>query len=494
MQRADCIKRFKCFTDVSYVVELGVPKGDWYTGRVQYEFKVIEKPTGQDLFFDFRGVKIGKYVINGQDALAGGQNLFNNHHVAIPTALLKVGEVNKISMFILNKYRSDGCGFHNFIDQEDKRQYLYTQFEPGHAHWFFPLFDQPDLKATWQLSVKVDGDWTAISNEAEVEDAGKVQALDQAVDEAKAVFGDEAVKFNEPKTFIFNTSFKISTYLYAFVAGPFGYHEKITEGMPPMRIYARQSLVADVDHERMFMVTQCGIEFYEVFFGRKYPFRKYDQVFVPEHNYGAMENVGCVTYNENYIYRGETPTLAKRLRFSITNLHELAHMWFGNLVTMKWWNDLWLNESFATFMSFLVMSKSAKLQEYHGTCWVTFNQYKFWGISTDQLSSTHSICTECNDTDEAESMFDGISYGKGSAFLKQFFNIIGYEVMSKGLHAYFEKHAWGNTTLPDFVGCMAEAYKQSGDKSLGADFDLAEWCDTWLNTSGINVLEPILDV
>ena len=185
-----------------------------------------------------------------------------------------------------------------------------------------------------------------------------------------------------------------------------------------MRIYARQSLVADVNHEEMFNVTEAGMSFYKDFFGQPYPFRKYDQVFVPEHNFGAMENVGCVTYNENYMYRGQTPTLAKRLRFSITNLHELAHMWFGNLVTMTWWNDLWLNESFATFMSFLAMSRSPRLEHYHATCWVTFLQYKFWGVSKDCLSSTHPICCEIVATDQADSLFDGISYGKGSAFLK----------------------------------------------------------------------------
>jgi len=172
-----------------------------------------------------------------------------------------------------------------------------------------------------------------------------------------------------------------------------------------------------------------------------------------------MENVGCVTYNENYLYRGENPTTAKLLRFSITNLHELAHMWFGNLVTMTWWNDLWLNESFATFMSFLAMAKSDRIKQYHPTLWNTFLQYKFWGISTDMLSSTHPICCEIDATDQAEALFDGISYGKGSAFLKQFYNILGYETMSKGLAKYFATYEWKNTTLPDFVNCLDEAYK-----------------------------------
>ena len=185
-----------------------------------------------------------------------------------------------------------------------------------------------------------------------------------------------------------------------------------------------------------------------------------------------MENVGCVTYNESYLYRGEIKTLAKRLNFSITNLHELAHMWFGNLVTMTWWNDVWLNESFATFLSFLAMSKSPKLEYYHATCWVAFLGDKFWGLSKDCSSSTHPICCEVVATDQAQSLFDGISYGKGSAFLKQLYNILGYETMSAGLHIYFDKHQWGNTTLSDFVSCLTKAYERSGDRSLGENFDL----------------------
>lgn len=179
-----------------------------------------------------------------------------------------------------------------------------------------------------------------------------------------------------------------------------------------------------------------------------------------------MENVGLVTYNENYMFRGETPSLAKRLRFANTNLHELSHMWFGNLVTMKWWNDLWLNEAFATFTAHVAESSAPELDYFHSTTWVTFLQYKFWGISTDQLSSTHPIKCEILQTDQAETLFDGISYGKGASFLKQFYNLVGRESFVKGLHLYFDKYSWSNTELSDFVGCMQDAFDQIGDKSL----------------------------
>jgi len=364
--------------------------------------------------------------------------LFRDHHVHIPTTHLKVGEVNHLELSILNKYRKDGVGLHSYVDPTDNLQYLYTQFEADFAHYVFPCFDQPDLKAVWTLSVLTEEEWAVISNEHDKLVEERAASLNEAVAQASALFKDSAdLALQKPKAHIFRESDRISTYIYAIVAGPFGFYERNTEGLPPMRIYARSSLLKDVNHELMFNVTESGMWFYKDFFGIAYPFRKYDQIFVPEHNYGAMENVGAVTYNEAYMYRGETPTLAKLLRFSITNLHELAHMWFGNLVTMKWWNDLWLNESFATFMSFLAMSRGPTIEQFHSTCWVTFLQYKFWGISTDQLSSTHPICTEIVSTDQAESLFDGISYGKGSAFLKQFYNILGFETMSKGLHLYF---------------------------------------------------------
>ena len=245
-----------------------------------------------------------------------------------------------------------------------------------------------------------EGDWTVIANEAAVEESKEVE---EECGRVASMFQETAsTEPSNKKQVRFNESFRISTYLYAIVGGPFAFHERPErqeEGFPLMRIYARQSLINDVRHEEMFNVTESGMTFYKDYFGKPYPFRKYDQVFVPEHNFGAMENVGCVTYNENYMYRGQNPTLAKLLRFSITNLHELAHMWFGNLVTMKWWDDLWLNESFATFMSFLAMARSPRLPHYHGTCWVTFLQYKFWGITKDSASSTHPICCEIESTD-----------------------------------------------------------------------------------------------
>lgn len=243
----------------------------------------------------------------------------------------------------------------------------------------------------------------------------------------------------------------------------------------------------------MFTTTQCGMRFYKELFGKAYPFRKYDQIFVPEFNAGAMENFGCVTFREDFLYKNEDPTLAKILTFSTVNLHELAHMWFGDLVTMKWWNDLWLNEAFATFMSILSMDNIKEISEMHPTCWVEFNRYCMWGANTDQMSSTHAIQSEVANTEEAEMMFDGISYGKGSAWLKQFYKMVGYDVMKKGLHVYFEKHKFSNTTLPDFVGAIADAYEQSPDKTLGQDFSLQKWCDEWLTSSGINIIEPIVD-
>ena len=252
-----------------------------------------------------------------------------------------------------------------------------------------------------------------------------------------------------------------------------------------MRIWARKSLTASVNAPEFFKVTMAGIEYYTEFFGQPFPFSKYDQVFAPEFNAGAMENVGCVTYNEGYLFRGQEPTRSQMESFSITILHELAHQWFGNLVTMRWWDDLWLNESFATYMSTLAQQYGRGLDDYT-MGWIEFGRDKNWGMNTDLLSTTHPISTDCKHTDDAENIFDGISYGRGASFLKLLSFMIGEDSLAAGMKIYFKRHAWGNTELPDFVRALQEGYDSLGKTGLA----LSQFCDIWLMTSGINVFTP----
>jgi len=355
---------------------------------------------------------------------------------------LKLGD-NVVKMQIFSKYRNDGEGFISFVDGVDQQQYLYTLFECDFCRFVFPCFDQPDLKATWEFKGIMPEDWTIISNEfmneGKLEKARSDGSVASELKEAAVALKEELLfdSLADPQVFWFDESAKIATYLYAIVAGPYGYYEENVEGMPPMRIYARKSVLADVNHEELFLATRTGIKFYTDLFGCGYPFKKCDQVFCPEFLCGAMENVGCITYNEKYLFRGQNKTLTKTAGFCNTNLHELGHMWFGNLVTMKWWNDLWLNESFATFMSYLAQAKFAEFAQYHGITWSMFLQYKGVAYRQDGLSSTHPVCGVVRDTDEAEAIFDGISYGKGSAWLKQTYFVLGHDTLRAALHRYF---------------------------------------------------------
>ncbi|CDW89925.1 aminopeptidase n [Stylonychia lemnae] len=500
IKRSDCEFRKEYVKDVTYNVQYCLPKGDHYFGLVNIDLTLNKIPHSR-LFLDFRGVSISGLTVNG--TLVEEATCFRDHKIYLPSnLLLGDGQNNKISINVHNKYRKDGMGLHTFNDNQDnvrlqfinniQAQYLYTQFEADYCHFVIPVFDQPDIKAKWTFSAVVPTEWNVVSNEAVDESASeRMETALAAVKQSASIFGIDFASVGDVKVHTFHQSFKISTYLYAICAGPYEYQERVTEGFPKMRIYARRSLIKDCDFSEMFTVTQAGMKFYHDLFGKQYPFNKYDQIFTPEHNFGAMENVGCVTYNEMYLFRGEIPSIAKRLRFSNTNLHELAHMWFGNLVTMKWWNDLWLNESFATFMAYLCQANSPELS-YFKTSWVTFLQYKFWGINEDILSKTHPITCEIGDTGEAENLFDGISYGKGASFLKQVYNLLGHEVVKRGLHAYFENFQWQNTELKDFVGTLNEAYLQYGNEKLGKDFNFLEWCESWLTTSGVNILEPVV--
>jgi aminopeptidase N len=370
----------------------------------------------------------------------------------------------------------------------DKKEYLYTQFEPYECHLVFPVFDQPDIKAKLSLTLIGPEEWILLSNEYETWN----NKLDKTSTEITQLFKSKRLTDDEVSHLVdevvtknynvvpFNTTAKISSYLYAICAGPYYCIKDPNNYKVPLRIFMRESLKNFGEPDEFFRVTIAGMEWYHKFFGIPYPFTKYDQIFTPEYNFGAMENVGLVTYNEAYCWK-DKPTQQRRSRFCITVLHELAHMWFGNLVTMKWWDDLWLNESFATFISFLCQSQAVK-EEYQ-TSWLQFNTSKGAAYREDQKNTTHPVIGDITDTDKAQSHFDGIVYYKGSSLLKQMFYFIGEQNFSNGLKEYFKIHAWGNTIFDDFVDQMVLAL---GDQNT---FDLKNLCKHWISEAGLNQVE-----
>ena len=360
-------------------------------------------------------------------------------------------------------YNRTGEGLHKFTDPVDGKDYLYTQFEPAMAMKVFAGFDQPDLKATYKVSVTAPERYTVILNEAVTrEDNG-----------------------DGTSTWTTVIDYPLSTYLICICAGEF---ERVSdvyrctdEGgatrVIELGLYARASLIPHMDAERIFRQTKEGFDFYHANFGRKYPFGdKYDQVFCPEYNMGAMEHVGCVTYRDEYIFTSE-PTPYRLERRNDTILHEMAHMWFGDLVTMQWWDDLWLNESFATWSA---ATAQTAIGEY-ADAWTTFASVeKAWAYQQDQLPSTHPIAADAPDIETAEQNFDGITYAKGASVLKQLQAYVGYEEFFAGVRKHFDNHAYANATFADLLGALEEA---SGR-------DLSDWAEQWLRTTGVSVLRP----
>lgn len=305
--------------------------------------------------------------------------------------------------------------------------------------------------------------------------------------------GDEIYKNFENEAEVqvlrFERTPKLSTYLYSLHAGPFHVWENKENPGVPLRIFCRKSLVEHIEPfiQEHFDVTLKGIKFYSYFFSREYPFSKLDQLFVAEFNSGAMENVGAITYTESYIPRGQKLTQPQKERYINTILHELCHMWFGNLVTMDWWEDLWLNESFANFMAYLNQAENEGFNYQY--VWSTFLDERTWAIIEDSLNSTHPIAGKAKDTDEAESLFDGISYGKGACWLKQLLYMYGHEAVKAGLKEYFYKFEFKNAALKDFLTCIS-----NGAKAHGIERDLISWSESWLSTSGINIVEPKFEI
>jgi len=371
-------------------------------------------------------------------------------------ALSGLAEHNELRVEAACLYSHSGEGLHRFVDPADDKVYLYTQFEVPDARRVFTTFEQPDLKAVFTFHVTAPADWAVVSNTATPEPVAAAPGT---------------ATWNFPTTEI------MSTYITALVAGHYvSVHDtyKGAYGEIPLGIYCRQSLLQHLDADDIFTITKQGFGFFEGAFQMGYPFGKYDQLFVPEYNMGAMENAGCVTFRDEMIFRSRQTVAAYESRAN-TILHEMAHMWFGDLVTMKWWDDLWLNESFAEFAASHASANATRFTD----AWTTFaNQRKNWAYRQDQLPSTHPIAADNYDLHAVEANFDGITYAKGASSLKQLVAWVGEDDFFAGLRAYFGKHAFGNTELTDLLDELEAA---SGR-------ELRSWAQEWLQTSGVNTL------
>ena len=435
----------------SYLVELDVTTSEKnFQSRTTIHFSATE---GAETFIDAQTESVQSILLNGENL--DPKTHSDNTRISLP----KLKAKNVLVIEATGIYSNSGEGLHRFVDPVDNEVYLYTQFEVPDSRRMFPVFEQPDLKATFEFKITAPSYWEVISNSPL---ANKV-----------SLEGDKA-RFEFPPTP------RISSYITALIAGPYKlWTDSLvsSDGRTiPLGVYCRGSLAEYMDADYIFEKTKAGFEFFEKLFDFPYPFEKYDQLWVPDFNAGAMENAGAVTFTENYVFRSAVSD-ATRERRVVTILHELAHMWFGDLVTMRWWNDLWLNESFAEYVSTLATAEASEWKE----AWTTFAALeKNWAYRQDQLPSTHPIVAEINDLEDVQVNFDGITYAKGASVLKQLVAWVGREPFFEGVARYFKKHQWQNTELKDL---LVELEATSGR-------ELSEWSKLWLETAGVNTLKP----
>ncbi|RVU19279.1 aminopeptidase N [Streptomyces antnestii] len=456
LTREEAQQRAKLLSVESYEIDLdlsGAQEGGTYRSVTSVRFESAE--AGAETFIDLVAPAVHEVVLNGKSLDVAA--VFRDSRIAL--AHLEAGP-NELRVVADCAYTNTGEGLHRFVDPVDEQAYLYTQFEVPDARRVFANFEQPDLKATFRFTVKAPSGWTVISNSPTPEPKDDIWAF-------------------EPTP-------RISTYITALIVGPYhavhsSYENPGTGQSVPLGIYCRPSLAEFLDSDAIFEVTRQGFDWFQEKFDYAYPFAKYDQLFVPEFNAGAMENAGAVTIRDQYVFRSKVTDAAYEVRAE-TILHELAHMWFGDLVTMEWWNDLWLNESFATYTSIACQAYHPESRWPHS--WTTFaNSMKTWAYRQDQLPSTHPIMAEIRDLDDVLVNFDGITYAKGASVLKQLVAYVGMDEFFQGVQAYFKRHAFGNTRLSDLLGALEET---SGR-------DLTAWSKAWLQTAGINVLRPVID-
>jgi len=454
LTRSEAKARAKNITVRSYLIDIDLSQAktaDTFRTRTEVEF--LASP-GSATFLDAITETVHSVTLNGRElnaSVADGSRI----------QLDGLDQDNRVVVEADFRFTNTGEGLHKFTDPVDGEVYLYTQFEVPDSRRVFAVFEQPDLKATFQFRVTAPDGWTVVSN--------------QPTPEAAA--GDRGQVFG------FSPTPRISSYITALIAGPYqSVHSELVSShgkTVPLGIYARASMFEYLDPDYIFDITRKGFAYFENKFGLAYPFDKYDQLFVPEFNAGAMENAGAVTFTESYVFRSKVSD-AIRERRVVTILHELAHMWFGDLVTMRWWNDLWLNESFAEWASTIATAEATEWTE----AWTTFQAMeKSWAYRQDQLPSTHPIVATINDLEDVQVNFDGITYAKGGSVLKQLVAWVGEDAFFSGVSNYFKKHKWANTELIDL---LKELEVTSGR-------DLASWGKLWLETAGVNTLRPIIE-
>jgi aminopeptidase N len=444
LHRDEARERARLITVSSYDVELDLTdsSGD-KPGETTFRSRTVVRFTstepGASTYLDLTAPTLLSATLNGTPLTD-----FDGNRLQLPS----LHADNELVVDADMAYMRTGEGLHRFVDPVDGSVYLYSQFETFEAHRMYGCFDQPDLKAVFRITVRAPRDWVVVSNGAVAEEPA-----------------DGVWRFVETP--------RMSTYITALIAGPYHHVHETHDGID-LGLYCRTSLAQHLDPEDLFTVTKQGFDFYHRVFDYRYPFGKYDQLFVPEFNAGAMENAGAVTFLEDYVFRSKVTDAAYERRAE-TVLHEMAHMWFGDLVTMRWWDDLWLNESFATYMSVLCQVDATR---YKGG-WTTFaNTEKTWAYRQDQLPSTHPIAADISDMEDVKVNFDGITYAKGASVLKQLVAWVGQDSFLAGLRTYFVKHQFDNTELRDL---LVELEAASGR-------DLSGWSAEWLETAGVNTL------
>jgi aminopeptidase N len=461
LSQAEARERAAAISDLSYEIHLAVgddPAVPVFRSRSTVRFRCRED--GCSTFLDLTPGEAGALREVTVDGAPNAAAVEGHDGARIPLTAMAAGE-HRVEVTADCTYSHVGVGLHRAVDPADSQVYLYTHHEPFDAHRVFACFDQPDLKGPFTVSLRAPAGWEACGN-------GRVVGVDDHPDGTR--------------TWHFRATPALPTYLVAVVAGDLRVVESSHRGTR-LGLYCRRSMASYLEEQsaEIFEITRRCLDFYAEEFGFPYPFDEYNQLFVPEFNVGAMENPGCVTFNEMYIFRSRATELQRARRAEVI-AHEMAHVCgFGDVTTMRWWGDLWLNETFATYMANKALVTATEFTK----AWVDFaNTMKAQAARQDQLPTTHPISTPCADTDQVRQNFDGITYQKGAAVLRQLVAWVGDAAFTEGVRDYFRRHRWGNADLREFLACIERASQR----------DLSSWSAQWLQTTGMNTLRPVLEV